>query len=266
VRGVPNFGHAKLLVTQTFSQANLGKMKIMTHKSSLLNIALVFIFGALTACGGSGSSNPPATPTVGTVNVVNSTFTGGAASVVAITGYLTATPTVEDTTVVYDADLTADCTFAWSPSGSLCNEPGNENSKTESIRADTDVGATWNNSGSHLDSTGVLIIDAGSVVAFSEARIFQMFSDGEVTQAQLSIHTETGVTPPTWDDAGWTVITPSGFVAVGAGATLDLGLTVTDPTVIALGSRSSRYIRVEVRNDGSRSFPGYIELRSLKLF
>lgn len=263
MRGVPNFGHAKLLVTQTFSQANLGKMKIMTHKSSLLNIALVFIFGALTACGGSGSSNPPATPTVGTVNVVNSTFTSGAASVVAITGYLTATPTVEDTTVVYDADLTADCAVSWAPSGTLCNNAGNENSKTESIRANTDVGATWDN----LESTtGVLIIDAGSVVAFSEARIFQMFSDGEVTHAQLSIHTETGVTPPTWDDAGWTVITSSGFVAVGAGATLDLGLTVTDPTVIALGSRSSRYIRVEVRNDGSRSSPDWIELRSLKLF
>lgn len=239
----------------------------MAHKSSLLNIALVFIFGALTACGGSGSSNPPATPTVGTVNVVNSTFTSGAASVVAITGYLTATPTVEDTTVVFGGGaLTADCTAKWAPSGSLCNNAGNENSKTESIRADTDVGATWNNSGPHVNSTGVLIINAGSVVAFSEARIFQMFSDGEVTLAQLSIHTATGPTPPTWNDAGWTVITPSGFVAVGAGATPDLGRTVTDPTVIALGSRSSRYIRVEVRNDRSRLAANYIELRSLKLF
>ncbi len=55
------------------------------------------------------------------------------------------------------------------------------------------------------------------------------------------------------------------FSDVGAGATTDDGYTVTDPTVFTLDtSVSTRYIRIEVRNDGTLGDESYVELRSIK--
>lgn len=226
------------------------------------NIAASFAVTLLVACGSDGGGSP----SVGSVNVINSEHTGGVAAVVTITGYdqLAA----EDAAIVFNSVLTYDCTSEWSPSGSLCDEAPTTHDNTLSTTSSENIGATFyvNNAG----DTGVLIVDACNdlscgTVSFSEARIFQMFSDGKTTHARLAVHADIGDTPPAWDDAGWAEIT-SGFVAVGAGATADLGLTVSDPSVFAVGSQTTRYVRVEVMNDGTHGGVDYIELRSIKLF
>jgi len=223
---------------------------------------------ALTLAACSDDDDSPVAPKVGNTNVLNGTGTGGAALVVSATGYDADGTENED--LVYEPDMMADCSLEWTPQGTLCNFDGTADDKTSSTKESEDSGATWYNYDDDLGATGVLVIDAcndGSCesVTFSEARVFQMFSDGETTHVQLAIHAEMGDTPPAWDDDGWTLIT-GGFTSIGEGTTADEGLTVGDPKVIGVGVRKSRYVRVEARNDGSLTEPDYVELRSIKLF
>jgi len=229
---------------------------------------------SIAACSDDDSPTTPEPP-VGNTNVLNGTMSGGAASVVAITAYL---PTgAEDTDYVYEDDLTYGCDESWYPQGTLCNEEGTANDKAASTKIDEDSGAAWNNFDDNDDPlavTGVLVVDAckdGSCesVAFSQARVFQMYSDGVTTGVRLAIHPEMGDTAPAWDDEGWVIIN-GGFSPVGMWATEDDGITVTSPAVIDVGSRTSRYVRIEAKNDLSVGDPedvgDYIELRSVKLF
>jgi hypothetical protein len=237
---------------------------VKRYSKLIFSLCLVL---ALVACSDDDDS-PVTPPTVGSTNVLNGTATGGAALVVAATGYDDAG--TENEALVYEPDMTSDCTLGWTPQGTLCNADGTADDKATSTKESEDSGATWYNYDDDVGATGVLVIDAcndGSCesVAFSEARVFQMYSDGETTHVQLAIHPEMGDTPPAWDDAGWTVIN-GGFTAIGQGTTADEGLTVGEPKVIGVGSRKSRYVRVEARNDGSLTEADYVELRSLKLF
>jgi hypothetical protein len=203
-------------------------------------------------------------PVPGSINLLNSNFSGGTASVVTITAYSSLTG-LEDINLVYNSDLTRNCTESWSASGSLCNTNGTADDKTTSVQSSNVIGATW--IAKNANSVGVLIIDAGSVISFSEARVFQMFSDGKTTQIRLSAHSGTGSTVPGWNDAGWSVITPgsNGISNVGA-SVRETNNNVTSPTVLSLGARSSRYIKVEAYNNGIHGDGVFIELRSLKLF
>jgi hypothetical protein len=229
---------------------------------AILGLCLAF---ALTACS---DDDTPATttPVPDPVNALNGTGSGGAAVVVMITAYDAGG--AENIDYIYDDDLSVDCDAGWMAQGSLCNLDPSSDDINQSIKMDSDSGATWENDDPAV--TGVLVIDGCSdgsctSIKFSEARIFQMFSDGELTHARLAVHAEMGDTPPAWDDAGWTVVT-SAFEPVGPGATADEGVTVTAPTVIELGAQDSRYVRVEARNDKTRVETAYIELRSIKLF
>lgn len=244
-------------------------MKLLKIKNETWKLLLpgMFLMLSLTACGGgggssSGSSSSP--PAEGTKNILNGTFTGGNAAVVTITAY--DVNGFENTGLVYRKFNSDDCTNSWYPQGSLCDETPDTDSKTLSTKSNSDSGATWYNS--TQDTTGVLIIDACSTgkcttVSFVRARIFQMFSDGKTTQIRISVHPSTN-TIPAWNDPGWVVV-GNDFATVGAG-TQTGSASVGDPTVIDLGSQTSRYIRVEVRNDGTDGDKNYIELRSIKLF
>ena len=203
-------------------------------------------------------------------NQAAGTFVGGAASVVAITAYGQNSGN-EEPDYVYGDDLTEGCDIEWEPQGTLCDEAPTTDSPDASTKTEPDSGATWvsGNEGTGELMVGVLVIDACSdasctSVPFDEARVWQMFSDGKTTQIRFSVHPETGSTPPAWDDGGWSTVT--GWEAVAAGATDDLGLTVTAPTVIATGAQQARYLRVEAMNDGTLGDEGYIEIRTIKLF
>ena len=219
------------------------------------------------------------TPNGSTNNKLNGTFSGGAATVVETTA--TVGTGEEDTTYVYEDDLTYECdevVEGWYPQGTLCDEASTTDSPTTSTKQNADSGATWyGDTSDDTDEdpiTGYLVIDAcsdGSCMAvdFNEARVFQMFSDGKTSHVRLAIHDGRGDTAPTWDDAGWVTVTE--FEAIGPGTSVDPFLVVEDPTVISTGPRVTRYVRIEARNDGSvagdDNDPGYYtELRAVKLF
>lgn len=211
------------------------------------------------------------TPQGSTNNKLNGTYSGGAATVVAITATLG--DGTENLELVYDDDLTTGCDRSWDPQGALCDEAGTTDSPTTSTKSEADSGASWS-AGPELDDgapspvTGFLVVDACSndsctAVDFNEARVFQMYSDGKTTDLRISVHTERGDTPPAWNDAGWVAVTD--FEAIGPGTSID-DYVVVDPTVIATGPQVTRYVRFEARTDGSLDDGDYIELRSVKLF
>jgi hypothetical protein len=76
------------------------------------------------------------------------------------------------------------------------------------------------------------------------------------------VHPATSSAAPSWDDADWAPV--SDFELIGPGQFV--GGAVVDPTVIDVGAQTSRYLRLEARNDGRYGDAGYIELRSVKLF
>ena len=190
-------------------------------------------------CGGGGA------------NLLNGVNTGGTAVVKEVSGYGGAT-------VWSSGDLSANCSASWMPQGTLCDEAPNTHSKVTSTKSNQHSGATWNVGG----GTGTMVIDLGAIRTFDELRVFQMFSDGKTTGVRFAIHSSTSGSHPTWSDGGWQTIT--GFQAVSAGA--QQGNDVTSPTVIAVGSRTTRYLRVEAQNSGAHGSPSYIELRSIKMF
>jgi hypothetical protein len=239
---------------------------------------------ALGACGGSTSDDEieedsgVVDPIPFELNVLNGTFTGGHAAPVEITAVMQGGE--EDRAYVYDDELEADCENAWAPSGPLCDEAPDTHSRTRSATYHEDIGATWyaaDDDDSAALVTGVLVVDACSDgacawIRFDEARVFQMFSDGKLTHLRLSIHPETGGTPPSFADADWTPIT--GFEPIGAGQEIgeidvdeSFRHVVASPTALALDEVfETRYVKIEARNDGSLGDEYYTELRSLKLF
>jgi hypothetical protein len=206
------------------------------------------------------------TPNGSTNNKLNGNFSGGAARVVAITA-LDSTG-AEDTTLIYLSDLTQNCDNNWEPQGTLCDEAPTTDDPELSTKTYYS-GATWYSS-SGKETTGILVIDACydgscSLIDFNEVRVFQMFSDGKTTRIRLSIHPETGDTPPAWNDSGWQKL--EDFKSVGAGSNVSGdGVTVSKPTVLSVKPSRTRYILIEAQNDGTFGDPDYVELRVVKLF
>jgi hypothetical protein len=207
------------------------------------------------------------TPNGSTNNKLNGIFTGGAARVVTITA-LDSTG-AEDTTLIYYSDLTQNCGTSWYPQGTLCDESPTTNDPEISTKTYPAGGATW-----YIllgqETTGILVIDACydgscSLIDFNEVRIFQMFSDGKTTRIRLSIHPETGDTPPAWNDSGWQKLKDFHFVGAGNNLSGD-GVTVSTPTVLPVKPSLTRYLLIEAQNDGSLGDGDYVELRAVKLF
>ncbi len=155
--------------------------------------------------------------------------------------------------------LNEPCSARWYPNGTLCDELPTTHNPTISTK-NTHSGATY--SRTQGTSTGVLVVDLGAVQVFNQVNVFQMFSDGKTTHFCMSTHPETGAIPPDWQDTGWIAL--NGFDLIGPGA--NLGGSVTNPTVIPLVLATSRYVMVEVQNDGRYGSSSWTELRAFKLF
>ncbi|MCB9658098.1 MAG: hypothetical protein R3B40_10605 [Polyangiales bacterium] len=237
-----------------------------TPDDTRLPLAILGAALALAGCGGGADATPYA-------NVLSGVETGGNARVVAITAVDSSG--AEDATYVYSDDLNAACEASWEPSGTLCDDDGSSpttrDSATQSFRTNQNTGATWSaRDGQSGLVTGQLIIDACargcSTVSFTEASVFQMFSDGKLTHIRFFVHPELGGSAPAWDDAGWEALGPERMVGPGAHDDTD-GSLVTSPTRIDFGDVvETRYVRIEARNDGTHGSQSYTEVRSVKLF
>lgn len=107
------------------------------------------------------------------------------------------------------------------------------------------------------------VVDLGVVRTFTTLRIFQMFSDGKVTEAAIYRHPNTGTTWPTVSDAGWIEVKRS---KIGAGKKVTSNSSVTCPTNLDFSATTSRYVMFNFRNQGEFGDPSWIEIGGAKLF
>ncbi|MEM7138747.1 MAG: hypothetical protein AAF500_19375 [Myxococcota bacterium] len=203
------------------------------------------------------------TPLGSSANRIKSVHTGGSAKVVAITAKV---GDEEASHLVQGQDLDAGCADYYEPQAALCDD---DDSLAYSERANPFAGPSWRNHGS--DVWGVLVIDACSdgdceAIDFNEARVFQTYGYSKLTDLRLYVHPHRGDEPPAWDDAGWEVAVDQEDIGEGADPFGD-GSMVGDPTVFVTGAQVTRYIRLEVANDGSHGGDtGSIDFRAIKLF
>lgn len=190
-------------------------------------------------------------------NVIVSTYHGGTAEVKEI-GVATGTGSP------YRSDLSPSwgCTSSWYPGGSIC-QPVTDTS--DSVTSG-DQGATWNNHAGGTLMVGYIIIDLGEAKTIVGFDLFQMFSDGKTTHAQIFAHSDLGATLPAQLEAGWTEVT-SGMTALGAGELTgsQYGGSVSRPLRLPLSSPLTvRYLKVHTQNNGCLGSQSYTELRSIR--
>lgn len=190
-------------------------------------------------------------------NVIVSTYHGGTAEVKEI-GVATGTGSP------YRSDLSPawGCTSSWYPGGSIC-QPVTDTS--DSVTSG-DQGATWSNSMGGTLMVGYILIDLGEPKTIVGFDIFQMFSDGKATHAQIFAHSDLSATLPTQTGAGWTEVT-SGMTALGAGELTgsQYGGAISRPLRLPLSSPLTvRYLKVHAQNNGCLGNQSWTELRSIR--
>ena len=158
------------------------------------------------------------------------------------------------------------CSAAWQWVQILCDS---DSGNTGTLRRD-DPNVVYKpgfNAGFTIDSvtatSAFIVLDLGAVKNFTTLRIFQMFSDGKVTEAAIYRHPSTSTTWPTVSDAGWVEVARS---KIGAGLKQNLTSTTTCPTSIDFSATSSRYIMMNFKNQGEFGDPSWIEVGAAKLF
>jgi hypothetical protein len=197
------------------------------------------------------------------LNLLRSIHRGGPAKVVEITATVGGE---EDMDLVYSRDLEGDCNQVHEPQGALCDL---DDSAVESERFNRYGGPSWGNYGE--DVRGILIIDvcndgSCSAMDFNELRVFQSYPRANVTHIRLYAHPELGDVAPAWDDDGWTLLVDDTPVGIGKDMRGDTEL-VSEPTALDVTTDGSRYLRVDVANDGSHGGDvRFIDLRSIKAF
>jgi len=110
-----------------------------------------------------------------------------------------------------------------------------------------------------------MVVDLSTVRNFNELYVFQMHesSDGMITSVQMYSHPNTTVLP-TYFDAGWVSLFTETATPIGTAT----GSTISDPTVINFSYTTSRFVLIEVKNDGSLAGDAgtFAEVRELRLF
>ena len=106
-----------------------------------------------------------------------------------------------------------------------------------------------------------IVIDLKGVRQFNTLRLFQMFSDGKVTDAALSTSSTYGDNWPMFDDGSWTEVVPRSAVTAGA----ESGGIGTCPTVFGFTPATARYVRLDLWNTGSFGGGNYVEIAGAKL-
>lgn len=128
------------------------------------------------------------------------------------------------------------------------------------IAGNVDAGTTWYNPQPGT-GYGILVIDLQGMTNILNISVFQMFSDGKITQIALAGHAETGNTPPDALGAGWSEFLPVSLVGPGT----DHGSYVSGPTKFTVDA-TTRYVKIMAYNDGSYGSGSYIELKGIKMF
>lgn len=175
-------------------------------------------------------------------NLINSTVTGGTATVVSI-----------DTTSPYSSVsyIGGSCSSHRDATGSICdNAPHTNSPKLYSDVPGTETSGARFRSNNSLAGEGVLVIDAGSSVTFNAVQIYQFFrryggqTRNKTQQVRFSRHAST-TSAPAYNDAGWIPLT-AGFDTLSNG--VDSSNVISLPWTVSVAPVATRYLRVEVKN------------------
>jgi hypothetical protein len=175
-------------------------------------------------------------------NLLNSTLTGGSASVVSLGA----------TGVYYTySNISGSCLGHRDASGILCDNEPTKNDPLKYTDPLTRVGARFYTSNS--SGSGLVVIDAGSSITFNTLEIYQHFrlystglGNDRVTAFRFAVHPST-TTAPSATDAGWVNVDAS-FKAMPTAE--KSGQTITKPGFWFGSNQTSRFIRVEVQGQG----------------
>jgi len=161
----------------------------------------------------------------------------------------------------------ADCTSSWRFVQILCDpeapegDPG-RNSPDLVWKHNNHAGITFNNSSAR---SGFVVIDLEEPRDFTTLRIFQMFSDGKITDVRMSTSSQTGEDWPVVDDGSWSEVVPRSTVGAGSGTSSNNSY-VSCPSKYDFGRHSARYLKLEMWNSGEFGSGSYIEASAAKLF
>jgi len=168
---------------------------------------------------------------------------------------------------IYNADsfvngqvyATPDCSLDWRFDQILCDPGENQDNPYRLTRLNPNAGFTLYNV--PQGNRGFVVIDLKEVRQFNTLRVFQMFSDGKVTDAALSTSSTISPNWPVYDDNSWTEVVPRSPVTAGAHST-SVG---TCPTVFSFAPTTSRYVRLDLWNTGTHGSESYVEVAGAKL-
>ena len=157
---------------------------------------------------------------------------------------------------VYD---TPDCSKSWMFDQILCDPGDTKDNPYRLTRLSPSAGLTFYNA--PAGNRAFIVIDLKGVRQFNTLRLFQMFSDGKVTDAALSTSSTYGDNWPMFDDGSWTEVVPRSAVTAGA----ESGGIGTCPTVFGFTPATARYVRLDLWNTGSFGGGNYVEIAGAKL-
>jgi len=202
-------------------------------------------------------------------NLLNSHVTGGTLRIVQYTS-------IDGASSYNDGTFNGGEGDSWQNNGMFINQNPYKESEDFSYRSNRNTGSTWCNNGHLGRSTGVVVADvtnSQTKVEISKFCAWQMISDGCTTDMKISYHNSQDDVFPKFDDQNWIAIVDWEKIRAGEWVpTGELDQTVNAESVMRCTEQwytptfSTRYLKVECKNDGSCNFPSYIEMRQLRAF
>jgi hypothetical protein len=200
-------------------------------------------------------------------NYLNHIHTGGTCRLIEYNYYNGASPYNPGT-------LDAPPNATWANNGCLMDSQFSKDNSSISYRVNSSIGSTWTNSAPDSHGTAVLVVDLTTSPEITRTLrrfcIFQMVSDGATTGVQISSHPNLQ-NAAAYADPGWIVILPwshvgpAAIVANPPGSDPN-GNTVKVSSEYQIDPCRTRFLKIELRNDGTNGHPGYIELRQIKAY
>jgi len=196
------------------------------------------------------------------VNLLNHCITGGLTRLVEY-NYTNGASSYNNGTLEGPADN------SWQNNGCLVDQGDFPDKLMKSYRSNQNSGSTWSNGGA--DSSGVLVIDITCEIRprrISRILIFQMISDGATSHLRFSYHIDL-TSNPSYSADTW-IAMHDDWITIGPAITIEnppglAGHTVQCTHVFDLPQAiRTRFLKVEVKNDGRNGSPSYIELRQIK--
>ena len=157
---------------------------------------------------------------------------------------------------VYDSP---DCSAPWMFDQILCDPGDNKDNPYRLTRLSPSAGLTFYNA--PAGNRAFVVIDLKQVRQFNTLRVFQMFSDGKVTDAAMSTSSTYGDNWPMFDDQSWTEVVPRSPVTAGA----ESGGIGRCPTVFGFTPAIARYVRLDLWNTAAYGGDTYVEVAGAKL-